>query len=80
MPFMQGRDLESLLEDYISQQRHEKASELIQYFFTQFLERVQLILFQQTEAFTEVFGAADEQKICKSLPVTNADCIFQILL
>ncbi len=76
MPFMQGRDLESLLEDYISQQRHEQVFELIQYFFTQFLERVQLILFQQTEAFTEVFGAADEQKICKSLPVTNADCIF----
>lgn len=80
MPFMQGTNLECLLEEYMVHNQQEKAVNLIKYFFKQFLEQVRTVPFQKTKAFTEVFGKAEGLRAQKSLAVTNADCIFSNFL
>lgn len=80
MPFVQGTNLESLLEEYVSHGRQEQAANLMKYFFAQFLERAETVPFQKTDAFTQVFGKAEGLKAQESLAVTNADCIFSNFL
>lgn len=76
IPFVEGSNMECLLEECIVQERQEQAAVLIRSFFDEFLKNKHLVPFTDTEEFAAVFGKTNGMHADLSLPTTNVDSIF----